>query len=67
MANTRAADILIVLASIDTYFAWIAGSCSPSTFGHALAKTVHPIDQGFVRAMRSIHDAARRIREASRS
>jgi 1-acyl-sn-glycerol-3-phosphate acyltransferase len=68
MANHQSGfDILIVLAHIDTYFAWIAKKelFSIPVFGHALARTGSiAIDRkNFVRAMRSIHDAARRIRE----
>lgn len=68
MANHQSGfDILIVLANIDTYFAWIAKKelFGIPVFGHALAKTGSiAIDRkNFVRAMRSIHDAARRIRE----
>lgn len=68
MANHQSGfDILIVLANIDTYFAWIAKKelFAVPVFGHALAKTGSiPIDRkNFVRAMRSINDAARRIRE----
>lgn len=68
MANHQSGfDILIVLAYLDTYFAWIAKQelFNIPVFGHALAKTGSiAIDRkNFVRAMRSIHDAARRIRE----
>lgn len=68
MANHQSGfDILIVLAHIDTYFAWIAKKelFGIPVFGRALAKTGSiPIDRkNFVRAMRSINDAARRIRE----
>ena len=68
MANHQSGfDILIVLAYLDTYFAWIAKQelFNIPVFGNALAKTGSiAIDRkNFVRAMRSIHDAARRIRE----
>ena len=68
MANHQSGfDILIVLANIDTYFAWIAKKelFAIPVFGRALERTGSiPIDRkNFVRAMRSIHDAARRIRE----
>lgn len=68
MANHQSGfDILIVLANIDTYFAWIAKKelFAIPVFGQALERTGSiPIDRkNFVRAMRSIHDAARRIRE----
>ena len=60
-------DILIVLAHIDTYFAWIAKKelFSIPVFGDAMRKGGYiPIDRkNFVRAMRSIGDAARIIRE----
>jgi 1-acyl-sn-glycerol-3-phosphate acyltransferase len=60
-------DILIVLANIETYFAWIAKKelFAIPVFGRALARTGSiPIDRkNFIRAMRSIDDAARRIRE----
>jgi 1-acyl-sn-glycerol-3-phosphate acyltransferase len=68
MANHQSGfDILIVLASLDTYFAWVAKRelFSIPVFGHALARTGSiAIDRkNFVRAMRSINDAARKIRE----
>jgi 1-acyl-sn-glycerol-3-phosphate acyltransferase len=60
-------DILIVLAHIDTYFAWIAKKelFSIPVFGDAMRKGGYlPIDRkNFVRAMRSISDAARIIRD----
>jgi 1-acyl-sn-glycerol-3-phosphate acyltransferase len=60
-------DILIVLAHIDTYFAWIAKKelFSIPVFGDAMRKGGYiPIDRkNFVRAMRSISDAALIIRE----
>lgn len=68
MANHQSGfDILIVLANIETYFAWIAKKelFAIPVFGRALARTGSiPIDRkNFIRAMRSIDDAARRIRE----
>jgi 1-acyl-sn-glycerol-3-phosphate acyltransferase len=68
MANHQSGfDILIVLANIDTYFAWIAKKelFAIPVFGRALARTgAIAIDRkNFVRAMRSIQDASRRIRE----
>ncbi len=68
MANHQSGfDILIVLAHIDTYFAWIAKKelFSIPVFGDAMRKGGYiPIDRkNFVRAMRSISDAARIIRE----
>jgi 1-acyl-sn-glycerol-3-phosphate acyltransferase len=60
-------DILIVLAHIDTYFAWIAKKelFSIPVFGDAMRKGGYlPIDRkNFVRAMRSINDAAQIIRD----
>jgi 1-acyl-sn-glycerol-3-phosphate acyltransferase len=60
-------DILIVLAHIDTYFAWIAKKelFSIPVFGDAMRKGGYiPIDRkNFVRAMKSISDAALIIRE----
>ena len=60
-------DILIVLAHIDTYFAWIAKKelFGIPVFGDAMRKGGYiPIDRkNFVRALRSIDDAARIIRE----
>jgi 1-acyl-sn-glycerol-3-phosphate acyltransferase len=68
MANHQSGfDILIVLAHIDTYCAWIAKKelFSIPVFGDAMRKAGYlPIDRkNFVRAMRSISDAARIIRE----
>lgn len=68
MANHQSGfDILIVQAHLDTYFAWIAKKelFSIPVFGHAMKRSGYiPIDRkNFVRAMRSISDAARIIRE----
>jgi 1-acyl-sn-glycerol-3-phosphate acyltransferase len=68
MANHQSGfDILIVLAHIDTYFAWIAKKelFSIPVFGDAMRKGGYiPIDRkNFVRAMRSISDAAQIIRD----
>ncbi len=68
MANHQSGfDILIVLANIDTFFAWIAKKelFAIPVFGRALTRTGSiAIDRkNFVRAMRSINDAARIIRE----
>jgi len=68
MANHQSGfDILIVLAHIDTYFAWIAKKelFSIPVFGDAMKKGGYiPIDRkNFVRALRSIGDAARIIRD----
>ncbi|HTZ39567.1 MAG TPA: lysophospholipid acyltransferase family protein [Syntrophales bacterium] len=68
MANHQSGfDILIVLAHMDTYFAWIAKKelFSIPIFGDAMKKGGYiSIDRkNFIRAMRSISDAARIIQE----
>jgi 1-acyl-sn-glycerol-3-phosphate acyltransferase len=68
MANHQSGfDILIVLACLETYFVWIAKKelFGIPVFGHALTRTGSiAIDRkNFVRAMRSINDAARIIQE----
>ncbi len=68
MANHQSGfDILIVLAHMDTYFAWIAKKelFSIPIFGDAMKKGGYiSIDRkNFVRAMRSISEAARIVQE----
>lgn len=68
MANHQSGfDILIALAHVNAPFVWIAKKelFGIPVFGHALERTGSiPIDRkNFVRAVRSIQDAADRIRE----